>query len=131
MHGKEQPRSRNDPPIEEAGKRRQHTRSVVKQGETRERRQRARDAAHSRSMVGAHRLLRDPHSGEHGLDDLLEDDGAEDLHAQDAVGCGDLSLVVGAVADGPGRAGTVEGVEEARGEPVGGHGPEDGEERVG
>ena len=82
-------------------------------------------------MVGAHRLLRDPHSGERGLGALLKDDGAEDLHAQDAVARGDLGLVVDAAADEPGRAGAIEEVEEARGEPVGEYGPEDGEERVG
>lgn len=54
----------------------------------------------------------------------------EDLHAQDTVGCGDLSLVVDVVADGPGCAGTVEEVEEACSEPVGRHGLEDGKERV-
>ena len=82
-------------------------------------------------MVREHGLLRDPQNGEHGLDDLLEDDGAEDLGAADGVARGDLRRVVDAAADEPGRAGAVEEVEEACHEPVGGHGQEDGEERVG
>ena len=82
-------------------------------------------------MVRALGVLRHPKHGEHGLDDLLQDDGAKNLRARDAIARGDLCRVVDAAADEPGRAGEVEEVEEGRGEPVGGHGGEDGEERVG
>ena len=82
-------------------------------------------------MVRALRVLRHPEHGKHGLDDLLHDNGAEDLSARHAVARGDLCRVVDAPADEPGRAGAVEEVEKGRDEPVGRHGREDGEERVG
>ena len=132
VHGKKQLRRRNDPPVEEVGKRHQHPRSLIEQAKEGKQRQEARyDAAHGRGMVRALRVLRHPEHGEHGLDDLLHDDGAENLGARHAVARGDLCRVVDAPADEPGRAGAVEEVEEGRDEPVGRHGREDGEERVG
>jgi hypothetical protein len=82
-------------------------------------------------MVGDLGGLRDPQDGDYGLEDLLHDDGAEDLEARGAVAGRDLCRVVDAVAEEPGRVGEVEELEKEGGEPVCGDWGEDGEERVG
>jgi hypothetical protein len=88
-------------------------------------------AVHDGSTVCALGVLRHPKHGEHGLDDLLQDDGAEDLSARDAVAHRDLCQVVDAAAGEPGHGGEVEEVEGGGGEPVGGHRGKNSEERVG
>ena len=82
-------------------------------------------------MIRAREGLIDPRERERGLEDLLEDDGAKDVEAGGAVARCDLCRVVDAVAGEPGRGGEVEELEEGRGEPVGGEGREDRQERVG
>ena len=65
-----QRRSRNDPPMEEVGKRHQQPRGVVERDK--EFRKRARYGPHGYGMVRALRVFKSSIGGERNLDDLLD-----------------------------------------------------------
>ena len=67
-----QPRSRNDPPIEEEGKRHQLPRGVVERDKEYALRKRARYAPHGYGMVRALGVFKGSKRGERNLDDLLD-----------------------------------------------------------